>query len=258
MIHGLLDQIQPGASDDEDDDRPDGSYVFSGVKPGGGLDPESCRVLIICAPGAAAAFGLCFASEALPWRLEAKDRGSFPASKPPRFFQRAGCEAATAVAVLDGPVQPEAAAAWAECLLRAVPAAEVLFLDRTFLAEWRAVGDAQRPQEPHLAALWSSHWGPKGPLGSGPGGGIAPLPLPNMLQGLGAAVLTECEAARRRCICVLTVQDGAHIAEGCVGAFQRLAPLLEELGVVGPAWRLPNLRDVIRQVVPPASMSIYA
>lgn len=254
MIHGLLDQIQPGASDEEDDERDATEFCFVSPANGSGPDPATFKVIVVCAPGAASAFGLSsLANRPLPWTLEAK-KGEpvFPLPpKSPRFFACRDVDHA-ALAVLDTSVAPEFAAAWCATFLQTFAGAEVVFLDRVFRASWQADGESERPKEPHLACLWSSA------CASGGLRGLQPLPLPNVLEGLGAALITSCEADRRTCVCALTVQDGAHLGEGCVRAFEALAPLLLELGVVSQGWRIPNLREAVRQVVPPASMNIYA
>jgi len=43
-----------------------------------------------------------------------------------------------------------------------------------------------------------------------------------------------------------------------VRAFERLEPLLKSLGVVPESWERPNYRNAVKQVVPQASMMIYA
>mmetsp|Transcript_115589 Transcript_115589/g.338127 ORF Transcript_115589/g.338127 Transcript_115589/m.338127 type:complete len:266 (-) Transcript_115589:82-879(-) len=265
MIGGLLDQIQPDASDEEDDDWQDVDFVLEAA---GGpqesaedVQPSSCRAVVVCSAGAATAFALgAFALRPVGWRLDfAKERPlrAFPPPpKPPKFFVAGSGEKPVAVALLEGPLPADLAGAWAEALLRGLGgAAEVLFLDRVFRAGWLAPGAQERPLEPHLCGLWTAAWGSEGPPGLG---SLARLPAPNCIQGLGGALLTQCEAARGRCLAALALQDGAHLGESCVRAFAGLAPLLQELGLLPKDWSAPDFGETLRQVVPPPSMSIYA
>ncbi|CAK0829707.1 unnamed protein product, partial [Prorocentrum cordatum] len=108
MIHGLLDQILPGLSDEEDDPSPDARYVFSPGEPAQGTpSPGTCSALIVCSPGAASGFATgAFRLRAVPWRLELKglERSYPPPPRPPKFFVVEGAEQAVAVALLDDQV----------------------------------------------------------------------------------------------------------------------------------------------------------
>lgn len=253
MIHGLLDQIEPGVSDEEDDETLPAEFVFTGK------DAEAaasrCRVLVICAAGAASAFALqAFSLSSVPWTMRIDEehgpRRAFPPPpKTPRFFL-AGQKEDVVVAFLDSPVVADLSMAFSAGLLKAFPAAkEVIVLDRFFRANW--VG-RERPEEPYLCGLWSSAWGAKGPSL------CAQLPQPNTLEGLPAAMLTHCEAARKRCLVAMAIQDGAHIGTGSVKGLEGVVPLLQELGVLASDWSPPSYSEAIRKVVPPVSMSIYA
>mmetsp|Transcript_50005 Transcript_50005/g.149342 ORF Transcript_50005/g.149342 Transcript_50005/m.149342 type:complete len:274 (+) Transcript_50005:91-912(+) len=273
MIGGLLDQIQPEASDEEDDEQPEIEFVFEasggpqeGVAGGGeAVELSACRAVLVCSSGAATAFALsALVLQPVPWRLGfAKGcptpRAFPPPPKPPRFFTVGGAAggAAVAVALLEAHVPADLAGAWTEALLAGLGGdAEVLFLDRVFRAGWLTLGGNERPLEPHLCGLWTSAWGCEGPTGLG--SCVARLPAPNVVEGLGAALLMQSEAAHRRCLVALALQDGAHLGEGCIRAFAFLAPLLQELGLLPSDWRPPDFSEAVRQVVPPASMSIYA
>uniref|UniRef100_A0A7S1WFC6 Proteasome assembly chaperone 1 n=1 Tax=Alexandrium catenella TaxID=2925 RepID=A0A7S1WFC6_ALECA len=260
MIGGLLDQIQPDASDEEDDEEPDIDFAFEAN--GAGEAASSCRAVVVCNPGAATAFALGTLSlEPVAWKLdfvkERPLRAFPPPPKPPRFYLARGSNGATvAVAVLEGPIPADLASAWAEALLKGFSAdAEVLFLDRVFRAGFCVHGHEERPVEPHLCGLWTAAWGGEGPhsLGS-----LARFMAPNVIEGLGAALLTQCEAERRRCLVALTLQDGAHLGISCVRAFSGLAPLLQDIGLLPSDWSPPDYAEVVRQVVPPPSMAIYA
>eukprot|EP00418_Pyrodinium_bahamense_P022557 CAMPEP_0179150244 /NCGR_PEP_ID=MMETSP0796-20121207/72852_1 /TAXON_ID=73915 /ORGANISM="Pyrodinium bahamense, Strain pbaha01" /LENGTH=265 /DNA_ID=CAMNT_0020851193 /DNA_START=20 /DNA_END=817 /DNA_ORIENTATION=+ len=265
MIHGLLDQIQPDASDEEDDEQPETDFVFrasgaahAGSEGGDAVDPTSCRAVVVCGPGAATTFALsALPLQPVPWLLALAKEGTArtfpPPPKPPRFFVVSTGRQPVAVALLEGPVPAYLAGAWAEALLAGFGgAAEVLLLDRVFRF---APGGRERPLEPHLCGLWTAAWGAEGPPGLG---SLARLPAPNTVEGLGAALLTQCEAERRRCLVALALQDGAHLGEGCVRSFTGLAPLLQELGVLPADWQQPDFRETVRKVIPPMSMSIYA
>lgn len=266
MIHRLLDQIQPDASDDEDGPSSDIDFNFTGAADGD-VAPEKCRAVIVCGAGAASAFALSsFPLRPLGWKLEQRkestaSRAFPPPPKTPRFFAVGDGHALAAVALLDGGVPDDLAMAWAECLLNALPEAqEVVVMDRIFRAEWANVGRG-RPEEPHLCGLWTAGWGSAGPScasGADSSGRLSLLPVPNVVQGLGAALLSQCEAERRRCLVALSLQDGAHLGEGCLRAFEGLAPLLREMGALPPGSKPPNYGEAVRKVVPPASMSIYA
>jgi hypothetical protein len=97
-------------------------------------------------------------------------------------------------------------------------------------------------------------------LGQQSSGGLplTALPTPNSVEGLGAALLTECEAAQRRCLIALALQDGAHLGEGSVHAFSGLAPLLQKLSLIAEGAKRPDYGAALRQVASPLSMSIYA
>lgn len=266
MIHGFLDHIEPTVSDDEDDERPDAEFVFS-AKEEGKVRPEGCTAVLVCGPGAATAYALsALALTPVQWSLEVVKetvaRTFPPPPRSPRFYL-AGAAAegspSVAVAILDAPVPGDLAAAWSEALLGAFGGAEVLVLDRIFRAGWRIFGEQVRPQEPHLCGLWTAAWGADGPIGgAGASTTLAVLPAPNAVEGLGAALLTQCEAAKRRCLVALALQDGAHLGEGSLRAFESLAPLLQRLGLQQEGAVAPDYREAVRQAVPPPSLSIYA
>lgn len=292
MIHSLLDHIIPDASDDEDDERPEPRFELhvGGAAPSlasapgkkelgiasaisaavaatpapGAVQPEACRALVLCGPGAGVAYALsAFQLSPLPWTFEvAKElRESFfpPPPRSPKFFAATGAGAAdaapVAVVFLDAPIAPDFAAAWAEAMLEAFSgASEVVLLDRVYRAGWFATGAGERPQEPHLCGLWTSAWGPESPCGPR----FASLPSPNSVEGVGASLLAECESARRRCLVALALQDGAHLGEGSLHAFSGLAPLLRRLALLPAGEQKPKYSEALRQVVSPLSMSIYA
>lgn len=288
MIHSLLDHIQPDASDEDDDERPEPRFALytreaapspmavktqddpaafiraavAAVPAATAVQPEACRALVLCGPGAGTAYALCaFELKPMPWTFQADkdtEENAFPPPpRSPKFFTAVGpgaaAEAPVAVAFLEAPVAPEFAASWAEAMLEAFSGAvEVVMLDRVFRAGWFAAGGGERPQEPHLCGLWTSAWPLEGP------GRVAAYPSPNAVEGVGAALLTECESAGRRCLVALALQDGAHLGEGSLHAFASLAPLLRRLSLLPEGAQKPNYSVALRQVVPPVSMSIYA
>lgn len=293
MIHSLLDNMLPDASDEEEDERREPCFklrtgevadappteakrdVASAMAwlekknlASAGPRPEACSALVICGPGAGTAYALsCFQLKPMPWVFEVvKDTLESPLPPPPRspkFFVVDGAGAAAlaapvAVAFLEAPVAPEMAAAWTEALLAAFSAAkEVLLLDRIFRAGWFVCGGAERPQEPHLCGLWTSSWGPEGPLPQ-QGQRLSALPSPNSVEGLGAALLTECEVTQRKCLVALALQDGAHLGEGSLHSFSGLTPLFRRLALLPEGEKKPNYAEGLKQVVSPLSMSIYA
>lgn len=304
MIHSLLDQIQPDASDEEDDERPEVIFLFQDKTPilasaadgaaaairaaamGGGEDsvtdvgsgsstlrPDDCKALVLCGIGAGTAYALSTFQQLrpAPWSLEVvketAERMFPPPPRSPRFFTAGGKDdprrPPVAVAVLDGPVPADVANTWSEVLLEAFSGvAEVIVLDRVYRSGWLQAGGQGRPQEPHLCGLWTSFWSESGPLGRQ--GSLAALPSPNALDGLSAALLTLCEAQQQKCLVALALQDGAHLGEGSLAAFQGLDPLVRRLALLGQgesdgsAPKKPNYSEAIRRVVPPPSMSIYA
>lgn len=286
MIHGLLDHMQPDASDEEDDERQEPRFVLrapeakqdagdairsalAAVRPEKAaaetdVRPEACGALVLCGPGAGTAYALStFELKPLPWTFEVvKDTLESvlpPPPRSPKFFVVAGAgaealAAPVAVAFLEAPVPPEMAASWTQALMEAFQGAtEVLLLDRVFRAGWFAAGGGERPQEPHLCGLWTSAWGPEGPTPR-----PSAMPSPNSVEGLGAALLTECEVAQRRCLVALALQDGAHLAEGSLHAFSALSPMFRRLALLPAGAKKPNYGEALRQVVSPLSMSIYA
>jgi len=149
--------------------------------------------------------------------------------------------------------------AWTEALLGAFSnAADVLILDRIFRAEWRVLPGSTRPLEPHLCGLWTAAWDISSPGGAPKAGGLQPLPIPNLVEGITAALLSACEVARRRCLVALALQDGAHLGEGCICAFEEVLPILTGLGALPADWRPPNYQKAVGLVRAPMSMSIYA
>ncbi|OLP91518.1 Proteasome assembly chaperone 1 [Symbiodinium microadriaticum] len=243
MIHGLLDQIQACVSDD-DDEQPDVSFVFSGEH------ELTCQTLVVCGPGPGSAFALqVFDLLPLPVRLEPMEDSpvrALPPPRAPRFFKASD---GVVVAVLDTHVSGEYAVAWADTLLSTLKGRpQVLFLDRILRAEWCSC-DRRRPEEPYLAGLWTSAFN-----GSE---SVPALPPPNFVEGLAAALLSGCEARSWPCLVALALQDGAHMSEGCLLAYEALVPLLIELQVIS-SWQRPRYREALQKVIPPTSMSIYA
>jgi len=281
MINALIDQLEPPVSDEEDD-GPDVEFTFRATaaapESGAACQPADCRAVIVCGAGAAAAYALsALAPTPVPWTLEAQDTAGRvfpPPPKSPRFYTVGGQGAAhVALAVLDGPVPGDFTNAWTEVLLDAFAGAQdIVFLDRIFRAGWRvvrpkahqeALPDAERiakglerPQEPYLCGVWTAACGPDGPLESDER--LPQLPSTNALEGVPAALLTRCEASCRRCLVALALQDGVHLAEGTVSAFEALAPLFRRLGALHADSKAPDYREAVRAVVPPPSLSIYA
>eukprot|EP00933_Yihiella_yeosuensis_P057569 TRINITY_DN5746_c0_g3_i1.p1 TRINITY_DN5746_c0_g3~~TRINITY_DN5746_c0_g3_i1.p1 ORF type:complete len:259 (+),score=25.26 TRINITY_DN5746_c0_g3_i1:66-842(+) len=258
MIHGLLDQIQPGASDDEDEEGTDLEFVLLGTTE---RNPSSCKTLVICGPGAATAFALGAVSlqPQLPWQLKpAEDSESIfpPAPKSPKFFLVSEAEDVV-VALLDSLVPADYSLAFGQGLFKAFSGlSQVILLDRLLRSEWSPCdASGYRPQEPYLTGLWTSSWSESDLAGST----VSQLPAPNYVQGLAAALLSCCEVPRMpRCLVVLTLQDGAHLGHGCVQSFEGALPLLKSLKVLPGSWKSPDYREAVRKVVPPSSMSIYA
>jgi len=268
MIGGLLEDVIPDVSDDEEQGAPAPApqLALESTAAAGAEAPGGCRAVVVCGAGAASAFAAgAFSLRPAPWRLATVkeiERRFPPPPKPPRFFVADGAKGATAFVLLDGPVPADLAGAWAEALLQGFGSAEkVLMLDRVFRAEWRSLLGEERPQEPYVCGLWTSRW----PTAAGCGGSAVstallppPLPAPNAVEGLPAALLTQCEVARRPCLAAFTLQDGAHLGEGCLRGFERLRPALTELGLLPGDWQPPDYKEAIRAVVQPMSLSIYA
>lgn len=267
MIHSFLDTLAPVESDDEDDDRPDIEFRFAAraavAAAGPDVTPDQCTALILCGPGAATAFASCvFKLVPRAWSLDAVKetvvRAFPPAPRSPRFCTMQGAGSGPlAVVLLEGQVPADMSPAWCEALLAAFPGAgEVIMMDRVFRTGWRTACGQERPQEPHLCGLWTAAWGAEGPLGRE--GALPLLPAPNAVEGLAAALLTTSEASRRRCVVALGLQDGVHMGEGSLRAFERLGPLFSRLGVMPEERPGQGYREALRQAVQPASLSIYA
>lgn len=264
MIHGFLAFQEAPISDDEDDDRPDVDFIFRGhPEDSATLAPANCRALIVCAPGAASSFVKgAFPLRRVAWQFETKGEPVRLIPTPPKtpsFFiidgakEGSGAEAVV-FALLDGFVAPELATAWVETLLESFPSAsDVFYLDHIFRNDYRRNADnKERPQEPHLCGLWT-HARDKAKVEA-----IAPLPGPNTVEGTAAALLTQCEATRKRCLVALALQDGAHMGAGCLKAFEQLQAVFSGIGLMSEGWRGPDYDDVLRKTVHPPAMSIYA
>lgn len=263
MIHGLLDVLQPNASDDEDDDQVDIEFALRST--GDAPSAESVRAVVVCGPGAATAFALsAFSLVDTPWSLgavqgQAGPRAFPPPPKPARILLRQGAQekgAPVAIVLVESAVAADFAGAWAEALLAGFSGAtEIIFLDRIYRAAWYSSDGREKPQEPYLTGLWTAAWQSAGlPTKET----VAPLPKPNCIEGLGAALLSQCEELQKPCLAALTLQDGAHLGEGCVRGFERLRPVLIHIGLVSEDWQRPSYREAVRKVVPPPAMSIYA
>lgn len=255
MIHGLLEQMQPVVSDDEDDDIPYTSFVFCS-QGGGDALPNSCKTVLICCPGAAAAYALtAFSLVPVQWSMEVDKetllRAYPPPPRSPKFYVAAG--GSVAVAILDAPVSNDLAYAWCDALLSAFGDAEVIVLGQIFRASWRVCGHEEKPEEPHLSGLWTASCG--GPLD---GSRLALLPPPNAVDGLPAALLSRCEATRRRCVLALALQDGAHLGAGCLRAFEGLSPTFARLSLRAADAKTPDYAEAIRLHLPPPALSIYS
>jgi len=289
MIHDLMDQLLPPVSDDEDDDQPTLEFVFEAVpapapkaKPGSGYASDQppvaagvpaasrCRTLVVCPQGGATAFATAaFPLRPVPWSLRVKALPTRCLPKPPKptafFVPEAGSSEnmEVAFAMLDGPVAAEYAVAWVEALLESFPSAtEVIFLDCLFRNEFcRPAGYGEPPQEPHLCGLWTSAWATADSAQPVALQSVAQLPTPNVVQGVAAALLTQCEAERKRCLVGLALQDGAHLSAACLRAFAGLKGAFEVVGLlplkVDRQWP-PSCVDALEKIVPPFSMSIYA
>lgn len=267
MLESLIDHLNPEGSDEEDDPTPlsefildlgkDGDSSSSGYpSSGSNLSPKECRAVIVCAPGPAAVYlqTVLPSLKPMPWSLKVMkepERLFPPPPKPVRFLAAGSAKQAVAVALLEKEIPIDLAYAWSSALLAGFPeASEVIFMDRIFRADWRLVGEQERPHEPNLSGLWTSAWS------SAPCPGMTVLPSPNFLGGLAAALLSQCEAAHRRCLTALALQDGAHAMASSLVGFEVLRPLLSELGL--ECEKSPDFVEAMRQLLPPPSLAIYA
>lgn len=263
MMDALIDQLNPEGSDEEDDPAPLTEFVFElgeddkSAPVGCVIAPKDCRAVIVCAPGPATVYlrTVLPSLTQTPWRLKLvkePERLFPPPPKPTRFLAAGGVKQAVAVAVLEREIPADLAFAWASALLAGFPeASEVIFIDRIARADWRLVGEQERPQEPHLAGLWTSAWSSEVPCIN-----IAALPSPNFLSGLAAALLSLCEAARKRGLVALALQDGAHAMASTLVGFEALRPLLSDLGL--ECEKAADFVGAMRMLLPPPSLSIYA
>merc|ERR1712228_336292 len=125
-------------------------------------------------------------------------------------------------------------------------------------AEWRGPQGQERPLEPYLCGLWNRNWSDGSEAKDRTcSAELARLAAPNLLDGLAAALLTHCEADRKKCLVALSVQDGAHMSEGTLRAFAQLAPTFKKCGLLSASWQEPDFKAALKQAVPPMSMSIY-
>lgn len=264
MIHGLLDQMQPLVSDDEEDERAPLAFLFEDCESETATTParEDIRILVICGGDAAAAFAdVAFSLRPVPWSVRLDPGADAPMFPPPPSAPKISVLAESgavpaAFVLMKGIVPSNMAFAWTQALLDGFKSVtEVIFMDRMFRSAFRVQPGQDRPCEPHLGGLWSSAWEKAGLSESG---AVVPLPVPNAVEGVAAALLTQCEVDRRCCLVARALQDGAHLTEGCLCAFEWLRPIFLQLGLVEDGWSAPNYSDAVRKVVPPPSMSIYA
>eukprot|EP00929_Paragymnodinium_shiwhaense_P004437 TRINITY_DN105386_c0_g1_i1.p1 TRINITY_DN105386_c0_g1~~TRINITY_DN105386_c0_g1_i1.p1 ORF type:complete len:257 (-),score=50.85 TRINITY_DN105386_c0_g1_i1:148-918(-) len=256
MIHGWLDSADAPPSDDEYEGG-DLEFAFNSSAKAEDAPRSACKTVIVAGPGAPTAFVLsAFGKlQEVSWLFDLAEGQEAPIApplppRPPKFY--VASEGRVAVVLLDSPVAQELAPAWTEAFLDGFPAdATVLFLGHIYRTEFCAIG-AERPQEPHLCGLWTAAVAPPAC------NAVAELPVPNVVGGVAAALLTHCEGTKRRCLVALTLQDGAHLGEGCVRAFERLLPFYEEAGLASKDWKAPDYRDALRKVVPQPKMGIYA
>jgi len=257
MIDAYIEQLNPDGSDEEDDPDVLTEFVLElgqDDKP----SPGDCAMVIVCAPGPATVFlkALAPSLQPAPWRLKLKkepERRFPPPPKPTKFLIGGSVSGEmVAVALLEKELPADLAFAWSSALLAGFPkASQVIFMDTIARAEWRLTADQEKPQEPHLAGLWTSAWSSDTPCPS-----IVALPSPNSMGGLPAALLSQCEAAKKRGLAALALQDGAHSMASTLVGFQALAPLLEGVGL--ECEKAPDLVKAMRQVLPPPSLNIYA
>mmetsp|Transcript_46380 Transcript_46380/g.110466 ORF Transcript_46380/g.110466 Transcript_46380/m.110466 type:complete len:263 (-) Transcript_46380:70-858(-) len=262
MLGNLLDHLEPVISDDEGDYAA-AEVNFHMIQVDGDPSPAQCRSLVVCCSGAAATLARSsFAMAPLPWLLAAADGSRWEEARcyPPlpsatRFYTAGAkqtAEGAVAVAVLPETLPVQFAAAWTATLLDAFKGVEeILVLGHMLRAEWRtAAFGGDRPEEPYLCGLSTS---------DSLAAGIPQLPSPNHIEGAAAAILSECAASQRQCQCavVLTLQDGAHLGEASLSAFEKLRPSLTRLGLLGEGQGI-DYRKLVSTTRTPVSMSIYA
>jgi hypothetical protein len=260
MLESLIDQLNPDGSDEEDDPEALTEFVLDLGSSACTISPDGYSTVIVCAPGAASIYLQALVPSLLPtpWLLKAvkAPERSFP--PPPKavsfLVASASSGEAVAVALLEKEVSADLAFAWSSALRDGFPkASQIIHMDVIARAEWRTVSEQERPQEPHLCGLWTSAWGAGSPCPS-----LAALPSPNFLGGLPAALLSQCEAANRRCLAAFALQDGAHIMASSLVGFNGLKPLLAGTGL--PCEEAPDLVEAVNRVVLPPThhLGIYA
>mmetsp|Transcript_51403 Transcript_51403/g.95048 ORF Transcript_51403/g.95048 Transcript_51403/m.95048 type:complete len:260 (-) Transcript_51403:28-807(-) len=259
MLGSLLERLEPALSDDEGGDTVAADVNFHILQTDGDTSPAECNALVVCCHGAAAALAKSgFSLAPAPWLLSPQNSSSWDSQTnyPPlpvatRIYTASSgaAKGKVAVAVLAETLPAEFAVAWSSALLQAFGnVEEVLVLSHMLRSEWRVTPGSERPDEPFLCGLWT----PSDVVAA-----LPPLPPPNHVEGLPAAILSECTASKRQCVVALTVQDGAHLGETCLQAFERIRPTLVRLGLVDSGQRI-SYRDILASARPPHSMSIYA
>lgn len=254
MLETLIDQLNPECSDDEDNTDELTQFTLEVQKDSGcTVTPLDCKAVIVCAAGPASAYlrALLPSLKPAPWLLKVvkEPERRFPPPPKPASFLVSGN---VAVACLEKEIASDLTFAWSSALLAGFPeASQVIFMDTICRADWRVTNEQERPQEPHLAGLWSNAYGSEAPCPS-----IKVLSSPNFLGGLPAALLSQCEAGNKRCLAALALQDGAHVMASTLVGFEALRPLFVGIGI--ECEKSPDLVKAVETLVSSPSLAIYA
>jgi len=254
MLDALIDQLNPEGSDDEDNPEVLTKFGLEVRKDAGfTATPADVSAVIVCSGAPAAAYlrALAPSLRPAPWLLKVvkEPERIFPPPPKPTNFCTVG---SVAVAFLEQEIVADLSFAWSSALIAGFPkASQIIYMDMICRADWCVTSEQERPQEPHLAGLWSSACGLDAPCPS-----LKVLPSPNFLGGVPAALLSQCEAANKQGLAAYALQDGAHCLASSLVGFEALRPLFSRIGL--ECEKAPDFVEAMKTLVPPPGMNIYA
>lgn len=263
MIQEYMDTVEPEESDEEDDPEPLRTFRVEVVMDNAsrivGKPNTDPSIVIICGTGPACAFmtEALTLGKPLPWCLrEETDSVKYrfpPPPKSPRFYSPEGTERCVVI-LLEEPVAVELAHAWTEALFEGLGGCPtVVFLDTLLLSTWKSLDDLQpKPEEPRLFSLhtpsWDAHRSTQ----------IEQLPIPNVVEGICAAILTRCHIRGQQCLVALALQDGAHAGSRTLEGFSGLQTVFKDSDIGVPLSAKLDYEAMEKGVREAAGLSIYA
>jgi len=218
--------------------------------------PASCTSLVVCCGEAPALFAqIALKLQPVPWSLllSADTIVALP-PRSPVFSVVCAAEHRIVFVEVQGWMPSEFHAAFVSALLRTFTCAkDFIVLDRIYRSDYQVFTGEMGIEEPHLSGIWTAAWES---TWSSLLTELTQLQLPGEPEGFGGPFLRHCSRTKTRCLVAFAMQVG-ELGPDCVRAYDRLAPVFKQLGILSACWEVPDYAVAMRGGRPKPS-SLYA